>query len=138
MPSCQCDSFTESDNDTYFEDSNTNDTHGMCQEESRIKEVTDKHHDIHCDKFDKPNETEFYEFKVMSQNGLGLKDNQKIEHAIDNMIENHADAYLLQETWLIGANIQTTRGCAFFYHGLSNASCSRGERGVAIVMSPKF
>ena len=31
-----------------------------------------------------------------------------------------------------------TCGHAMFYHGLSKASCSRGERRVAILISPKF
>ena len=69
---------------------------------------------------------------------LGLKENQKLERTIDNMIENHIGAYLLQETWLICKMVQTMRGCTTFYHMLSKTNCSRGERGVSIVILPKF
>ena len=69
---------------------------------------------------------------------LVLKEDLKFEHIIDNMIENNIDAYLLQETCLIGTSVQTIRGCTTFYHGLSKANCSRGKRGVAIVILPKL
>jgi len=74
----------------------------------------------------------------VSQNVKGLKDDAKLEGIINSIMENNVDAFLLQETWLIGNKTQVIRGYTVFFHGLSVALSRRGERGVAIILSPRF
>ena len=41
-------------------------------------------------------------FNIISQNVRGLKEHVKLERIVNSMIENNADAFLTQETWLTG------------------------------------
>ena len=56
----------------------------------------------------------FYDFKVISQNKRGLKDPLKLECAIDQMTQNRADAFFIQETWLKGDVFKVSRGHTIF------------------------
>ena len=80
----------------------------------------------------------YHQFKVVSQNVRGLNDNTKLESIIDMMEMNRIDAYLLQETWLPGTRIIEIRDFTIFLHSISKKGARRGERGVGIILSPKF
>ena len=73
---------------------------------------------------------------VLSQNVQGLKQDSKLEHIIDQMNEKHIDVALIQETWLTGDFSRIINGFHILHHGLKNENCRRGERGVAIILSP--
>ena len=47
-------------------------------------------------------------------------------------------AYCLQETWLNGDFIKEINGYTVFHHGLKEQTCSRGQKGVAIILSPEL
>jgi len=81
---------------------------------------------------------DFEEFKIVSQNVKGLKDDSKLEGIIDAMLTSNTDAFLLQETWLVGNKTHVIRGFTVLLHGLDNAISRRGERGVGIILSPRF
>ena len=84
------------------------------------------------------NENDMLDIAFLSQNVLGLKDTSKIENIIDLMFEREIDIALLQETWLTGNFSKMINGCLFMHHGLKDANSNRGERGVAIVLSPSM
>ena len=47
-------------------------------------------------------------------------------------------AFLVQESWVAGNKIITTRGHTLFYHGFSKSNCSRGKRGAAMSLPTMF
>ena len=57
--------FTNYDNCNYF-----NGNHEIDQEKICINDVIDKQDNFYCDDLDKPKETEFYEFKVISKKSI--------------------------------------------------------------------
>ena len=86
----------------------------------------------------KGNSDNYYEYSCASQNVRGLKGDDKIEGIVESIITNIVDVFLLQETWMIGNITQNLRECAMFYHGLNKSLIHIGERGVAIILSPRF
>ena len=46
--------------------------------------------------------------------------------------------YCIQETWLDGDFVKEINGYIMFHHGLKKQICSRGQKGVAIILSPEF
>ena len=54
------------------------------------------------------------------------------------MIVNNIDPLILQETWIMGNRIETIRNYTIFYRRLLYYSLHRGERGVTLILSPKF
>ena len=46
--------------------------------------------------------------------------------------------YLIQETWLDGNDLLDIKGFKIFHHGLVTQVCSRGQKGVAIILSPEM
>ena len=67
----------------------------------------------------------------------GLKDPIQVEHAIEKMTEHQIGAFLLQETWIKGGSVKKIRGCTMLMRSLDHHNSGRGERGVAIILSPK-
>ena len=57
---------------------------------------------------------------------------------IDIMARKKIDVYCIQETWLDGDFIKEIDGYTIFHHGLKEQTCSRGQNGVAIILSPTF
>ena len=80
----------------------------------------------------------FYECSFVSHNVLGLKNDDKLEGIVEPMIVHSIDLFLAQETWLACTRTINLRGFATSYHGLSKAKSDRGERGVAIILSPRL
>jgi len=77
-----------------------------------------------------------YQVKIVSQNVQGLKTNSKIDHIISEMKSHDIDVFLAQETWITGDFSKTINGYRMLHHGLSSHCSHRGERGVAIFLSP--
>ena len=65
-----------------------------------------------------------------------MKDSTTLEHLIDVMEERKIDVIFLQETWLEGDFIKIVNNYRIIHHGLANMASNRGERGVAITLSP--
>ena len=87
---------------------------------------------------DNTKRVEFYNFVIISQNVRGLKDDLKIKNIINNMVHNNINAFMIQETWKTGNSVETIRNHTIFYHSINKHKSRRGERGIAIVLSPKF
>ena len=83
-------------------------------------------------------ENDSLKLSILSQNVCGLKDDSKLEYIIDKMKEREISIALLQETWLIGDFSKTINGFQMIHHGLKKMSSNRGERGVAIILSPSI
>ena len=66
----------------------------------------------------------------------GFKDDSKIDQAITLMESHKTDIFLVQETWLTGDFTRIINNYHFNNHSMSKALLSRGERGVAIILSP--
>ena len=56
--------------------------------------------------FEEPKGMDFYDFKIMSLNFRGSKDDLKMKHIMDCVFKNHVDACLIQYTWLNGTRIE--------------------------------
>ena len=54
------------------------------------------------------------------------------------MEEKGLDVYTVQETWLDGNMDWDINGYHVFCHGLPEQTCSRGQSGVAIILSPSL
>ena len=54
------------------------------------------------------------------------------------MNEEKIDVALLQETWLVSNFTKVINGFRFIHHGLESHKSNRGERGVAIILSPSM
>ena len=54
------------------------------------------------------------------------------------MIKRHLSVYCIQETWLDGNFIKDIEGYIICHHGLEKQVCTRGQNGVAIILSPEF
>ena len=81
-------------------------------------------------------ENDTIKITFLSQNVQGLKQDSKLEQIIDQMNEKDIDVSLMQETWLTGDLSRIINGFHILHHGLKNENCRRGERGVAIILSP--
>jgi exonuclease III len=53
------------------------------------------------------------------------------------MRRDDLDAWLIQETWMLGDSQVDIQGTTFFHHGLEKATCNRGRGGVAIAIRGK-
>ena len=61
-----------------------------------------------------------------------------LDAIIEMMIKNNISIYSIQETWLDGDFVKEINGYTMFHHGLVSQTCSRGQKGVAIILSPGF
>ena len=52
------------------------------------------------------------------------------------ILDENISAYAFQETWLEGKNKYHINGFHLFTHGLKKPKCSRGQVGIAILLSP--
>ena len=78
---------------------------------------------------------------LVSQNVHSLRsDKQRInlDSIIDTMMAKRLDIYCIQETWLDGNFIKDINGYTMFHHGFESQKCSRGQKGVAIILYPIF
>ena len=80
--------------------------------------------------------TNAYELRILSQNVQGFKNASKIDQAIALMEDHRIDIFLAQETWLAGDFTRIINGHLFIHHGINESSSHRGEREVAIILSP--
>ena len=55
-----------------------------------------------------------------------------------HQVRKNTGTYCIQETWLAGGFIKEIDGCTIFHLGLKEQVCSRGQNGVAIILSPTF
>ena len=71
-------------------------------------------------------------------NGLGGKQDDKVEKVISVMIEKKIHAYCIQETWQLHNYMLTIRGYNIFHHGLSEKNQRQGRMiaGVMIILNP--
>ena len=77
--------------------------------------------------------------RFLSQNVRGRRSSTRqanIDVAIGIMEKNRLDAYVVQETWLDGSTHLEINGYHVFTHGHDKQHCSRGQAGVAIILSP--
>ena len=77
----------------------------------------------------------------LSQNIHSLRSdslNINLDIVIDIMVRKKIDAYCIQETWLNGDFIKGINGYTIFHHELREQTYSRGQNGVAIILSPNF
>ena len=77
----------------------------------------------------------------MSQNVRSLRSAKQainLDAIIYLMSVRSISAYCLQETWLNGDFIKEINGYTVFHHGLKEQTCSRGQKGVAIILSPEL
>ena len=77
----------------------------------------------------------------ISQNVQSLKSEAKsinLDAVIEMMIKNNITVYCIQETWLDGDFVKEINGYTMFHHGLESQTCSRGQKGVTITLSPEF
>lgn len=58
--------------------------------------------------------------------------------AIIGIIISKKNAYCIQETWLDRNFIKDINGYTMFHHGLISQKYNRGQKGVAIILSPEF
>ena len=54
------------------------------------------------------------------------------------MINENLSVYCIQEMWLDGNFIKEIEGYTICHHGLEKQVCTRGQNGVAIILSPEF
>ena len=59
-----------------------------------------------------------------------------IDAAINIMVSEEIDIFVVQETWLDGTSLFEINGYHVFTHGLGKQTCSCGQLGVAIILSP--
>ena len=52
------------------------------------------------------------------------------------MEKHNISAYLIQETWLDGDFEKKINGYHPFHHELKHQLCKKGQKGVAIILSP--
>ena len=77
--------------------------------------------------------------KLLSQNVRSLRSTARqadIDVAVDLMLNENIDAYVIQETWLDRTKSFTVNGFHVLTHGLDKQTCSRGQKGLAIILSP--
>ena len=77
----------------------------------------------------------------LSQNVHSLRSdwlNINLDIVIEIMVRKKIDAYCIQETWLNGDFIKGINGYTIFHHELMEQTYSRGQNGVAIILSPNF
>ena len=75
----------------------------------------------------------------ISQNVRSLRSKKQyinIDAIINTMEKHNISAYLIQETWLDGDFEKIINGYHLFHHGLKKQICKRGQKGIAIILSP--
>ena len=78
---------------------------------------------------------------LVSQNAHSLRsDKQRInlDSTIDTMMSKRLEIYCILETWLGGNFIKDINVYTMIHHGLESQKCSRGQKGVDIILSSKF
>lgn len=80
---------------------------------------------------------------MYSQNVRGIKsatEKLNVDVITGLMLEKNIDAYCLQETWLNDDFTRNVNGFHIFHHGYRKKyqKSNRGERGVAIILSPRL
>ena len=87
-----------------------------------------------------PSDTCPYQWAIISQkvNGLGSRNEDKLEKIVSIMIDRNINAYCLQETWQLGDYMRTIRGYTEFYHGMNEKPQRQGQisAGVMIIINP--
>ena len=101
-------------------------------------------HDTEPTKTRKPNlsDTCLFIWSIISQNtnGLGVRNEDKLEKIISPMIDRNINDYCLQETWKICNYMLTIRGYTVFHHGMNEKTQQQGRisAGVMIIISPEL
>ena len=77
---------------------------------------------------------------IISQNvnGLGGRNDDKLEKTISLMIDRNIDVYCLQETWKLCEYMLTIRGYTAFHHRMEENPQQQGRisAGMMIILSP--
>ena len=60
-----------------------------------------------------------------------------LDAIIHLMSSKNISTYCLQEIWLNGYFVKGVNGYTVFHHGLKEQTCSRGQKGVAIMYFQK-
>ena len=77
----------------------------------------------------------------VSQNFQSLRSEAQsinLDATIEMMIKNNISIYFIQKTWLDGDFVKVINGYTMFHHGLVSQTCSRGQKGLAIILAPEF
>ena len=92
------------------------------------------------DTFTKPQIIDNY-LSFISQNVQSLRSETQsinLDAIIEMMSKNKISIYCIQETWLDGDFVKEINGYTMFHHDLASQTCSRGQKGVAIIISSEF